>query len=181
MQSDQDYWGTLSRYVHPGNRVAELYHGGWGDILRGLSELVGDAGKVYGVDNLNPFSNNPPMRNLQAIHNIKLLNATIPPMPNETSNLDAVAIREFLWTYDHDGGVLRDNSKTYRSLDASLKRGGHLILPLSEGEQRQERGKQSVYQRSIAAYLPHFSKVHDEGPLMIFEKASNSASRTYVA
>jgi hypothetical protein len=175
MVLSEHFWNKVRGYVRSGNRVAELYHGEKDDVLRGLAEIVSDKGIVYGVDHLNPFERHDNMRELQKLSNVRLLNASIPPLPAEVSNLDAVLIREFIWTYPlpYNGS---ENPKTYEAIDTAVNVGGHLILHLNSTEQKNERGKHPMYQGTMNRQLPHFQKVYDSEDLMVYQKTSSRAS-----
>jgi hypothetical protein len=175
MALSEHFWNKAREYVRAGNRVSELYHAERDDILRGLAEIVTDEGIVYGVDHLNPFERHANMQELQKLSNVKLLRASIPPLPAEVSNLDAVLVREFIWTYPlpYDGS---ENVQTYEAIDTAVNVGGHLILHLNPTEQENERGKHPMYQDTMNKQLPHFQKVYDSEDLMVYQKASSRTS-----
>ena len=158
---------TIRHYVREGDSVAELYHGERDDILRGLAEIVGEEGQVYGVDQLNPFERHQNMRDIQNFSNAKLLKSTIPPLPIE--DLDAVIIREFIWTYPLPFNGSED-PEVYQAIDAALKTRGHLLLHLNKTEQKSERTEYPLYQITIARQLPNFQRVHDKKDLMVYQK-----------
>lgn len=168
MNASKHFWSHVGEYIGKGDRVAELYHGERGDILRGLSELVGEEGIVFGVDKLNPFDFHPEFRKLYRIPNIHLITAEIPPIPPEVSDLDAVVIREFIWTYPLPVSG-RVNPAVYQGIDSALRDFGHLILHINKAEQRNEK-RNSSYQSTIHRYLPHFSRTDFSEDFMAFRK-----------
>lgn len=169
MNIEQEFLNILQGYVEDGNKVAEFYHGENDDILRGLSDLVGKSGIVYGIDSLNPFDNHENMRELKEISNIHLKKATMPYLPDEVSDLNAIVIREFIWTYPLPVNG-KENPDNYKAIDSAIKVGGHLIMPLNETEQEDESGENPMYQNTIKRHLPNFSKVYHQDTLMIYEK-----------
>jgi hypothetical protein len=172
MALSEHFWNKAREYVRNGNRVAELYHGEKDDILRGLAEIVTDEGIVYGVDYLNPFERHSNMQELQKVSNVRLLRASIPPLPAEVANLDAVLIREFIWTYPlpYNGS---ENPETYKAIDTAVNVGGHLILHLNSTEQKNARGRHPIYNATMTRQLPHFQKVYDCKDLMVYKKTSS--------
>ncbi len=173
MVLSEHFWNKVKEYVRDGNRVAELYHGERDDILRGLSGIVSDEGIVIGVDRLNPFERHVHMRELRTFSNVRLLNSSIPPLPAEVSHLDAVLIREFIWTYPlpYDGS---ENPQTYEAIDTAVNIRGHLVLHLNPTEQRNEREGHPMYQQTMTRQFPRFQKVYDCEDLMIYQKISSS-------
>ena len=169
MENDQ-FWNVLRGYMEPNSRVAEIYHGEKDDLLKGSSKIVGKSGIVYGIDSLNPFSHYPHMLKLQKIPNIRLIKAEIPPLPEEASDLDAIIIREFIWTLESENGAVKVNPETCAEISKSIKNNGYLVLVLNNSEQIQENGNDPFYQQIINRYLPNFSKAYHNGPLIIFQK-----------
>jgi hypothetical protein len=169
MVANEHFFSKLRDYVKKGNRVAELYHGEKDDILRGLAEIVTDEGAVYGVDNLNPFHYEPNMQELQLISNLKLIRAVIPPLPAEVTNLDAIMIREFLWTYPMPMDASED-PETYEAIDKAINPGGHLILHLNKTEQEHLVGYHPIYPKTIARQLPNFKKVYNHSDMLVYGK-----------
>ncbi|MBW6451767.1 MAG: hypothetical protein K0B02_03480 [DPANN group archaeon] len=169
MGVNSTFFDILNDYIEEGNNVAEFYHGEKDDILKGLSKLIGDSGTVYGVDSLNPFEDHPNMQNLKEIPNIHLKKTTMPYLPDEVSDLDAIIIREFIWTYPIpiDG---RENPDIYSAINSAIKFGGYLIMPLNKTEEEQESGRYTMYQNTIGRQLPLFSKVYHQDGLMIYQK-----------
>lgn len=158
----------LAPYVSGMNTAAELYHGEHSDILLALSDLVGRGGAVYGVDKLNPFSQHEEMQGLP--ENVHLKTDELPPVPHYLTNLDALVIREFLWTYNNSGRTLKSDRKLLSDLQSSLDHGGHLILVLNGTEQKQERGANAFYQQTIAKYMPKLHRVESPSDLLGYQK-----------
>ncbi|MBU1644034.1 MAG: hypothetical protein KJ598_02685, partial [Nanoarchaeota archaeon] len=169
MALSEHFWKNVREYVRSGNRVAELYHGENDDILGGLARIVSDKGMVYGVDRHNPFESHENMQELQKLSNVRLLKASIPPLPTDVDDLDALFIREFIWTYPPSDGS--ENPQTYAAIDKAINVGGHLILHLNSTEQEIERGGiYPLYQEIISRQLPLFQKVYDCEDLLIYQK-----------
>lgn len=161
------FWKTVRKYIYSNSTVAEFYHGEKDDILRGLSKIVQD-GFVYGVDELNPFSNHPNMKNLSTLPNIKLIKSRIPSLSSEIRDLDSVVIREFLWTYPSPL-TGRENPEVYKAIDNSLKSGGNLFIHLGDIERKSYT---NFYNGTILRNMSNFSKVFDNEDLLIYRKDS---------
>jgi hypothetical protein len=129
---------------------------------------VQQEGKVYGVDTYNRPEGN---EELSTLPQVDLIQSTIPPMPEEASDLDAIVIREFIWTYPMpmDG---REDPETYVAIDGALKENGHLILHLNRCEKKDESEGYQQYQKTIQRNLPNFKKVYHEGDAMVYQKAA---------
>ena len=167
---ENDIWHKIKKHIHNGDRVAELYHGEKDDILMGLSYIVGTSGVVFGIDKLNPFSHYQNMSQLQNIPNIELIKARIPPLPEKCSNLDAIIIREFIWTFDFVGGEIRVNNNLYSELNSAIKNNGYLILVLNKPEKRQE-SEDTLCLRIIERYFQNFINISHEGYLIVSQKS----------
>lgn len=165
MKPSRFFWKRVKQYIAEGDRVAELYHGENGDILKNLSRIVSEKGFVYGIDSLNPFDYFEPMKNLDKLNNLKLINSTIPDFPTDVINLDAVIIREFLWTYPIPFNG-KEDSQTYKAIDATLKNKGHLILHLNRTEQKSE----PFYQNTIRRHFPNYKEVCFKKDLLAYQK-----------
>lgn len=179
-----NFWKALNKYIRWGNRVAEIYHGEEDDILSCLARLVGSNGTVYGVDLLNPFAAFDNMRALPA--NVKLVKADIPPLPREVRTVDAIVAREFFWIYDRVpssfSGTLSivENPNSFKALGRAIKRGGYLILNLSDGERREENelfelskvdgNPWPCYQGAVSRHLPEFTTVCNAHDVLVFCK-----------
>jgi hypothetical protein len=172
MALSDHFWQGVKNYVVEGSRVAELYHGENDDILKGLAGIVLDEGVVFGVDALNPFRGFKNMAKLQEMSNVKLLKFSIPPFPSEVSNLDAILIRGFFWTYCHQYHDY-DNPQVYECIDKALNDGGHLILHLDRSEQKNERGKNPEYKTTILEQFSNFTKVYDFKDLLVYQKINS--------
>ncbi len=157
----------LEREILKGMQVAELYHGEKDDILRKLSKCVGLEGQVHGVDRLNPFSNHRSMRNLQKVPNISLHKAELPPIPSIIPSLDAIVIREFIWTYI--GSYPLENELVFSEINRALKINGHLILNLNSTEQENEK-ESPYYQKIISRVLPNLIMRSYERDLLAYQK-----------
>ena len=159
----------LAEYVKLENRVAELYHGEWPDILQLLAQCVGPTGMVYGVDKLNPFPHDPQMRVLDTVPQIKLFKHLLPPLPEEVKNLDTIIIREFIWTFPvpYTGAI---NPLIYQAIDGALNSSGHLILHLNWVEQENEHKSHALYQRTIATHLPQLVKIYHQEDVLAYRK-----------
>lgn len=131
MKDNQAFLDILNGYVKSGNKVAEFFHGEKDDILRGVSELVGESEIIYGVDHLNQFDNQPNIQKLKDIPNTHLKKATMHYLPEEISDLDAAIIREFIWTYPTPFNGT-ENPENYCAINSAIKVGGHLITHLNE-------------------------------------------------
>ena len=157
----------LKKYIQPGFRVAELYHGEKPDLLLIMSALVGQTGLVYGIDELNPFLHHSQMKVLQNVPNIKLITANVPPLPPEATNLDAILIREFLFAYED---YPKESHEINASISSTIKPGGYLILCLNSTEQDHIRNGDTRYEKTISHYPHKFRKVYYKGQLLIFQK-----------
>ena len=115
---------AIGKFLKEGGKVAELYHGEMPDILEALSDLVGKSGQVFGVDALNPFNHYDDMRAVNARGNVELIPCSIPPLPSQVSGLDAIAIREFVWTYNTENGTMEEDPEVLEAIDSALKEGG---------------------------------------------------------
>jgi hypothetical protein len=155
----------LSRYVKGGDKVAELYHGEKEDILFKLSRIVGDSGKIYGIDGLNPFDNHENMRKLQEVPNIELLESSIPPLPDEALELDSIVIRGFSWMgYYECFPFFVPNPKNYPCINSAIKPGGHLIVVEHTDEQHHYN------EEVVRKYMPNFSRKYRKKEFMVFRK-----------
>ena len=172
MPTSEHFWTTVKKYIGPGNKVLEMYHGERDDVLRGLAKIVGGHGIVYGVDRYNPFEKIQHMKDLQNLPQVKLLNFLIPPLPSEVSALDAIIIREFIFTYPPPYNGI-ENPETYRAIDAAIKFQGHLIIHLNPTEQKNEQGKNSIYHGTIRRQLPAFEKMYDNEDALVYQKTGS--------
>ena len=164
MVESEHFFGKIREYVKPGNKVAKLYYGDRLDILRGLSEIVGKQGRVYGVDALNCARALP-----EELSNLTIVESKIPPLPKEVEDLDAVVIREFLWTLYQGDGKLANNPETYKLIEEALKPKGHLIItensPLDQNPDYKE-----FIEEGIQRYIPRLRKVYDRKEMLIYQK-----------
>ncbi|MBP9828360.1 methyltransferase domain-containing protein [Patescibacteria group bacterium] len=111
-------------HIGPGSRIADFGVGKSGHILFPASRLVGERGKVYGVDlsreNVQTLEG---LRRQRLAHNIDLVWADMieDDLPIPEGSLDAVFIVNTLWT-------LRGRAKLVRSALRYLRPGGSLVL-----------------------------------------------------
>jgi len=177
------FFSKLGDYISPGDRVAELYHGEKDDILSALSDIVGENGMVYGVDLHNPFRSfkyrkyYKHMRDLRKRHNVKLIKAKIPPIPLEVSNLDAIVIREFLWTQEYVKGRYKDyineaveDPIIYIEMNRVLNNQGHLILHLNPTDEKKEKDGKGNYHQIIKRQFPDFKKKFHKRNMLVYQK-----------
>lgn len=117
-------WKLIRSYIKAGDRVVEFYHGERSDILSGLAEIVGERGRVIGVDALNPGLINKKRLSTS----VDLVGARIPSLPLKDQSLDAIIIREFVWSFFGGGKLLQNRKEVASAIRASLKDGGYLLL-----------------------------------------------------
>ena len=165
----------LKSHIKPGSRVAELYHGEKEDILETLAGLVTDKGVVYGVDLLNPFESHENMQRLRRMPNVQLLKFSIPPLPSQATSLDAVVIREFVWTYPGPEKS-KENPDTYKAIDGSMNVGGYLILHLNDAESRREIFFPK-YVQTVDRQLRHFRLTYHFRDVLIYRKVRSASLR----
>ena len=166
---EKDISEVLGKYISKGSKVAELYHGEKSDILRSLSDLVGEKGKVYGIDSLNPFENYKNMAELKKVKNIDLVSSKMPEILDKIRNLDAIAIREFMFAYEKADGAYKPDKKINSAISSALKNKGYLALVL-KGTERNSEDKYQIYENNIKGYPDKFNKVYDKGNLLVFQK-----------
>jgi len=172
INTQEQFREQVQPYIRCGERVAEIYHGERDDILNNLSDLVGEEGVVYGIDQLNPFPWHQNMVGLQRLRNVRLIRARIPRVQEEVSHLNAVIIRELLWTqYDggeKESGVFEPSNSVYRWLDSIIEGGGYFIIAFKEGEAETEWN--GICQTVVRLHLPNFTRIFRGHKALVYKK-----------
>jgi len=179
MAASKHFWTQVASKIHKGNKVAEIYNGERADILLGLAEIVGNTGRVYGVDRHNPFAMFPQMKKLYQIPQIRLVRAEIPPLPYDLRELDAIVVREFIWSYDFSSnkGLVSEKPELYKSMANAIKEGGHLILHLNPTESKIESSRNPSYQKTIEKNFLGFTRTYFLLDCLVYKKGQPADGR----